>query len=146
MLGSSVGIHEVDLDSQFHLPGEYDVALFLGILYHLKNPYYAMEQLARRVRRVFMSTRVMAFDRPVDEPGALDISAKPLAYLVGPAEANNDATNYWMFTETGLKRLLDRCGWNILQYKTAGAVGRSDPWSQDGDERAFLLLESRWRG
>jgi hypothetical protein len=143
MLGSSVGIHAVDLDSQFQLPGDYDFALFLGILYHLKNPFYAMEQLARRARRVFLSTRVMTFDRPADEPGAVDLSARPLAYLVGPDEANHDATNYWMFTNVGLKRMLDRCGWDIEEYRTAGAVGRSDPWSQEGDERAFALLRSR---
>ena len=146
MLGSSVGIHDVDLDSQFHLPDDYDFAVFLGILYHLKNPYYAMEQLAGRVRRVFMSTRVTQFDRPVGEPGAQDISDKPLAYLVGPDECNGDATNYWMFTNAGLRRMVDRCGWDVVEYKTAGAVSRSDPWSQEGDERAFLLLESRWRG
>jgi tRNA (mo5U34)-methyltransferase len=144
LLGSSVAIHDVDLDSQFHLPGEYDFAVFLGILYHLKNPYYAMEQLGRRVRAAFLSTRVTQFDRPADEPGAQDISGKPLAYLVGPDECNGDATNYWMFTNAGLRRMVDRCGWDVVEYKTAGAVGRSDPWSADGDERAFVLLESRW--
>lgn len=43
-LRSAVGIHNVDLDAQFALPREhYDVAIFLGILYHLKNPFYMLE-------------------------------------------------------------------------------------------------------
>src|SRR5271168_1932876 len=36
-LGSSVGIHDIDLDTQFTVPQErYGLAVFLGILYHLK--------------------------------------------------------------------------------------------------------------
>ncbi|NJR44093.1 hypothetical protein HC761_01145 [bacterium] len=39
--GFDVAIHDVDLDAQFHLPSERNgLAIFLGILYHLKNPYY----------------------------------------------------------------------------------------------------------
>src|SRR5208337_1906238 len=37
-LHSSVEIHEMDLDSQFVMPGTFDVVFFFGILYHLKNP------------------------------------------------------------------------------------------------------------
>jgi hypothetical protein len=48
-LGSKVEIHEVDLDSQFRLPrSDYGLVFFLGILYHLKNPFYALESLSGR--------------------------------------------------------------------------------------------------
>ncbi len=47
-LSSSVEIHDVNLDSQFLLPEKsYSLVIFLGILYHLKNPYYALETLAK---------------------------------------------------------------------------------------------------
>ena len=141
-LQSEVGIHEVDLDRQFELPGEYDFALFLGILYHLKNPFYALEYLATRVRRIALSTRVAALDRPAGQAGAVDISGIPCAYLLDTLESNNDPTNYWIFSEAGLRRLFSRTGWRVLDFQTFGATGRSDPASVDGDERAFALLES----
>ena len=47
-LNSSVIIRSVDLDSQFSLAGQkYDAVFFLGTLYHLKNPFFLLESLAR---------------------------------------------------------------------------------------------------
>ena len=56
---SKVAVHDVDLDSHFTLPQrEYGLVFFLGVLYHLKNPYYALEQIARQSRHMLVSTRV----------------------------------------------------------------------------------------
>jgi hypothetical protein len=141
-LNSSVTIQNLDLDAQFTLPRErYDVAFFLGILYHLKNPYYVLETLARRVDRCFLSTKVTKFTRP----GGLYIEPAPLAYLLNPDEANNDATNFWVFTVAGLMRLLDRTGWDVLDSMTVGNTTASDPATAAGDERAFCYLRSRAR-
>jgi hypothetical protein len=71
------------------------------------------------------------------------VSAVPAAYLLGPDESNNDATNFWVFTDAGLKRLLDRTGWDLVTYRTLGDVARSNPWDNDRDERAFTLVKSR---
>lgn len=139
-LGSSVEIHEVDLDSQFNLPGDrHSVAFFLGILYHLKNPYYALETLARKTRYCFISTRIAAFTPDKQT----HVSQIPMAYLLDAGEANNDPTNYWIFSETGLRRILDRTGWDVLDFGKLGNTADSDPVTSDGDERAFCLLESR---
>ncbi|MFU8832943.1 MAG: class I SAM-dependent methyltransferase, partial [Wenzhouxiangella sp.] len=92
---SRVSINEIDLDSQFTLPSEhYNLVFFLGILYHLKNPYFALEKLARHSRYCFLSTRVarLAADREVPMHKA------PMAYLLDPTECNNDSTNYWIFS------------------------------------------------
>ena len=54
-LNSAVTIHSADLDSQFSLPSEkYDTIFLLGILYHLKNPFFVLEKLARIARRCFL--------------------------------------------------------------------------------------------
>ncbi len=139
-LRSAVGIHNVDLDAQFALPREhYDVAIFLGILYHLKNPFYMLEALAQRADRCFLSTKVAKFATP----GGLHIEAEPVAYLLDPHEANDDPTNYWVFTVAGLRRLLDRTGWEVLELVTVGNTTASDPATAAGDERAFCYLRSR---
>jgi SAM-dependent methyltransferase len=141
-LGSSVQIHEVDLDAQFILPrADYDLVFFLGILYHLKNPYYALETLARTARHVVVSTRI-ASHAGVSEVVIQDL---PVAYLLAPSEANNDATNFWIFSATGLRRLFDRCGWDVLDWVQVGDTVNSNPSDNARDERVFGLLRSRLR-
>src|SRR5579862_5219344 len=61
-LQSNIEIAAYDLDSRFDLPqGPYDLVVVLGILYHLKNPYYLLELLARHARFCLLSTRVTRF-------------------------------------------------------------------------------------
>jgi len=142
-LESDVGIIEVDLDQQFALSHRYDLIFFLGILYHLKNPFYALEHLARRSNYLILSTRIAQYTPPANHPDARYIADIPVAYLLGSYEANNDPTNYWIFTEAGLRRVIDRSGWNIIRWKTLGAQ-RSDPATTENDERAYCLLRSRF--
>lgn len=142
---------EIDLDRQFELPGrEYGLAFFLGILYHLKNPYAALESLAGMARHAVLSTRITRHNVAKDRVGADGLNSErmriddvPAAYLVAPRETNNDPTNFWMFTEAGLKRLLDRCGWDLMAYTSLGDTRQSDPASSNHDERAFCLIKSR---
>jgi len=150
-LNSSVEILEIDLDSHFKLPAErYELAFLLGILYHLKNPYLALESLAKQARYAFISTRVIRFNVASGAEGTqfnrsrIDLRYAPVAYLVDADETNNDATNFWMFSEGGLRRILHRCGWDILDFMTLGNTKDSDPATAQGDERAFCYVRSRY--
>jgi tRNA (mo5U34)-methyltransferase len=136
-LGSHVRIADVDIDAQFQLPREYSLALMLGILYHLKNPYYALEYLAAHARYCFLSTRVAGYT----PDHGVRIEAQPVAYLLDRAETNNDDTNYWIFSPAGLERIVSRCGWEVMARSQAGARF-SDPVHQTNDQRMFLLLRS----
>jgi tRNA (mo5U34)-methyltransferase len=138
-LDSSVSFQNVDLDSQFTLPEDaYGLALFLGVLYHLKNPFYVLEAVAKRARYCLLSTRVAQ-----QTPGGIRIREEPLAYLLDPAECNNDSTNHWIFSEAALRRLLHQSGWSLHDFITTGARHGSEPARPDRDQRAFCLLESR---
>jgi len=138
-LQSSVPFHAVDLDAQFSLPEDvFGLALFLGVLYHLKNPYYVLEALANRARYCLLSTRI-AQRTPFGNP----MQKEPLVYLLDPDECNHDSTNHWIFSETALRRLLDQTGWMVQDFVTTGATRGSEPGRADRDERAFCLLESR---
>jgi tRNA (mo5U34)-methyltransferase len=138
-LGSSVEIHDVDIDSQFTLPRErYGLVLLLGILYHLQNPYYALRQLATHSTHCLLSTKVARFAGPSRTP----IADLPVAYLVAPYETNNDPTNYWVLSPAGLERLVERCGWTILERLNVGNRVDSDPATPENDERMFMLLRS----
>jgi tRNA (mo5U34)-methyltransferase len=150
-LGSSIEIREVDLDKHFALPGErYGLAFFLGILYHLKNPFGALESLAQVSRHAVLSTRIVRYNLASKARGSASLNRErvelrtvPMAYLVGADETNHDSTNYWMFSEAGLRRTLDRAGWDVLDFTTFGNDRTSDPATNEGDERAFCLLRSR---
>lgn len=138
LLDSRADIHEIDLDSQFSLPaGRYDLIFFFGILYHLKNPFYVLERLARHSRHCLLSTRIAR------RMGGIEVDGLPLAYLLDPQECNDDATNFWIFSEAGLRRLADRAGFDVLACARVGDTQASEPAHPEHDERAFLLLESR---
>lgn len=143
LLGSRAQVHEVNLDEYFALPRpRYELVLFLGILYHLKNPFYALERLAKSAKYCFVSTRVFRV-----APGGEDLSRINVAYLLGADESENgDATNYWIMTEPCLRRLFHRTGWDVLDLMTVGEKRASNPQSIAKDERAFALLRSRVAG
>ena len=80
------------------------MAVLLGVLYHLRNPFYALEELASRASYCLLSTRVARrFPDGSVMPGGV-----PLAYLLGERELNADETNYFIFSEPGLRTLLQR--------------------------------------
>jgi tRNA (mo5U34)-methyltransferase len=134
-----VSVHEVDLDTQWALPRTYGLAIFLGILYHLQNPYFALRELASSAQYALLSTRIAQ----VTAENSVRLKDAPVAYLLAPDECNNDSTNYWIFSELGLRRILDRTGWEILDFSTIGCTIDSEPADMARDERAFCLLRSR---
>jgi len=123
-LDSSVRIASLDLDGPFPLPVRRSgLALCLGILYHLKNPYRVLETLAARANYCLLSTAIVR-----DSPDG------PAAFLAGRDGFRGDETNYWIFSETGLRTLVDRCGWDVCDWLAA---------CDENDARVFCLLRSR---
>jgi len=142
LLGSRAGVYSVNLDWYFDLPrNRYGLILFLGTLYHLKNPLYVLETLARRGAYCLLSTRVARSTGP----GGVSIEHQPVAYLLDEREANDDPTNYWIFSEAGLLRLVSRAGWGVVSKLWTGCGAGSNPVDEAADERMFLLLKSRVR-
>lgn len=139
LLGSSVELMSANLDDRFEIRGApFGLVLLLGVLYHLKNPFYILEYLAQSTKYCILTTRV-ARQTPTGTP----IDTEALAYLLGPDELNHDPTNFWIFSPAGLDRLLSRSGWEVSKVLFTGCKERSDPVRADRDERACYLLRSR---
>jgi tRNA (mo5U34)-methyltransferase len=139
-LGSKVEIHEIDVDRPFTLPHDsYELVVFLGILYHLRNPFYVLEELSRRTTNCLLSTRVA---RCLPDGTALPANTA-LAYLLAENELNEDNSNYFIFTEQALRVMLHRAHWEVLDFVSLGDTSRSDPVHAKRDERVFALLRSR---
>lgn len=124
--GSAMEILEMDLDDRFEMPErQYPLAFCLGLIYHLKNPLYTLEMLAKHVRHAVFSTRVAAKGQ--------DLPA--LAYLLEGGEMNNDDSNHWIFSTAGFRKALKKSKWEVLEYM-------SMPVSETGDQRDFCFVKS----
>ena len=139
-LDSHVEVLESNIDVDLKLPRqEYGLVLLLGVLYHLRNPYFVLEKLAGHARYCLLNTRVAKYSAA----GGVRIDALPVAYLLDRKELNDDSTNYWVFSEAGLRRILERTGWEICDYVTSGDLDYSTPTGTVHDERAYCLVRSR---
>jgi len=137
-LSSNVSILEHDLDAQLVIDKSYDLIFFLGILYHLKNPYFVLEQLSYKAKYLLISTRVCRHF----SQGGPDVSQTTAVYLLGPDELNNDSTNFWIFTESSLIKLFHRTGWQVVASRSVGDTVASNPQDNQHDERILALLKS----
>ena len=99
-----------------------------------------LENLAARADWCVLSTRVAQMT-----PLGACIEGEPVAYLLGAREANNDPTNFWIFSAAGLMRLVERAGWMIVSHRRLGCTSGSDPVNPAADERIFVLARSRTR-
>ena len=118
-LDSSVRIESIDLDSGVAIPIRHSgLALFFGILYHLKNPYGVLESLAAQARYCLLSTAITRF-----APDQTGVNHLPVAFLAGGDGLRGDGTNYWIFSEAGLRTLLDRTGWEVCDWTVSAAEG-----------------------
>jgi len=139
LLNAPLNIHDLNLDTFMTFPRRgYGIAFFLGILYHLKNPYGVLEELAYHTRWCLLSTRVAKVT-----PSNTRFDREPLVYLPDGREIENDATNYWIFSSFALLRLLQRTRWAISGFRSVGCHGDSNPVARDADERMFVLAQSR---
>jgi hypothetical protein len=137
-LGGSVTLLEKDLDRPFEAPdvrGKF--AFLLGVLYHLENPLQVLRWLSSRAEYCLLSTRVARSD-----PEGRQLEPAPVAYLTDEAELNEDNSNFWIFTPSGLRRLLRRAGWSLLSMELRGAADSRPAEGEEHDERAFCLAKS----
>ena len=141
ILESKVQIFDFDLDDYGSLdgilPNPVSLTFFLGIHYHLKNPFLVLDFLAKKTEYLFISTRISRYT-----VAGYEMKKEALTYLLNPTELNNDPTNYWVFSETAILRLFERTGFEVLKFKCVGDVNKSRPNDMQHDERLFALLKS----
>ena len=87
--------------------GRFDVVLFLGVLYHLKDPFLAL----RRLRQLTAGTAVIE-SATVLIPGWTD--ERLWMFLEGP-ELNVDPSNWWAPTPTGLAAMCRAAGFSAVR-------------------------------
>jgi tRNA (mo5U34)-methyltransferase len=94
-LGSKVepvvgGLFDFDLDEL----GEFDVVLYLGVLYHVRHPLLALEHLRKLTRELaIVETQADVFRGS---------ERMALCRFIEGDELNNDPSNWWTFNEAAL--------------------------------------------
>ena len=103
LLGSNVEFvsgNVYDLSPEVH--GQFDLVLFLGVLYHLRNPLLALDRIRAVCRgRLVLETEVYP------EPG------EPMARFHPGDSLKGDATNYWTPNLEGLRAMLETANFEV---------------------------------
>jgi 2-polyprenyl-3-methyl-5-hydroxy-6-metoxy-1,4-benzoquinol methylase len=157
-LEANVRVAEVSVDGHFSYrdlitrtvnPGQFshhshnerfDLVVCFGLLYHLKNPFAFLDSIHEICRYCMLGTWLMSYF-----PDAVTaVRDMPVTYLLGAGELNNDASNYWIFSDSSFRRLVERTGFSIVS--STSVFGREDKISNPTDinygERGFLLLRA----
>jgi tRNA (mo5U34)-methyltransferase len=105
-LGSKVEDRDLDvLDLSPESVGVFDLVLFLGVLYHMKDPFAGLERMASVVRdQVIVGTAV-------DLVGL----KRPAAAFYPGEELNDDPTNWWGPNPAAVKAMLRAVGFDRVK-------------------------------
>lgn len=114
---SRLPVHDLEIDVpdiSKKSVGMWDIVLFLGVFYHMKNPLDAIERVAAIAReRLVVETYI-------DER----LPAEPPAMVFYPRyELNGDGSNWWGPNPSCVMSMLDICGFHRVEF-TAGSNSR----------------------
>ena len=118
VLDVDLTLHRMDVYDIALLGRSFDYVLFMGVLYHLRHPLYALEKVARVVReRLVFQTMIRGSSRifeprqdyPMEERGAFEEPGFPAMYFVEHRYAG-DQTNWWIPNESGAAAMLRSVG------------------------------------
>lgn len=113
--GAKIDAVEVDLDAprlDLTSLGTFDVVLFLGVFYHLKDPLAALRELSLITKEVLVLESYVDLTMAVEPPRMTFFPGK---------ELGNDATNWWGPNVSCLKSLLTMNGFKRVEV-SQGAI------------------------
>ncbi|HEX2254825.1 MAG TPA: TIGR04290 family methyltransferase [Thermoanaerobaculia bacterium] len=103
-------------------PGQYDLVLFMGVLYHLRYPLLGLDVVARKCRRllVFQSLSLPGdevaetpIDLPIEDREPLTEDGWPKMAFIEHRFAG-DPTNWWVPNHAGMLAMLRSAGLQVL--------------------------------
>jgi tRNA (mo5U34)-methyltransferase len=147
LLGSEVRYvtdNVYNLDPATH--GEFDVVLFLGLLYHLRNPLQALDVIWQVCRgELFVETQLLdncfrAADgsmRRLDEVDP-ELTKVPMMQFYPRDSLNRDFTNWWAPNAVGLESMLDAAGFDVDRVEVLGTRGIAHARRVEDPERQWF--------
>jgi tRNA (mo5U34)-methyltransferase len=120
-LGADIEYHLMDVYDVDRLGRQFDYVLFMGVLYHLRYPLYALDKVARlpRERLVFQSmlrgsvdTMPVLGDYPITEREVFEDPRFPCMYFLEHSYAG-DPTNWWVPNRAAMEAMLRSAGLHV---------------------------------
>ena len=102
-------VESLDIDLKDLSPervGTFDVVLFLGVLYHLKDPLGGLERAASLCTETLM----------IETAGAMFECTDPVMRFYLGDELGGDATNFWAPNPLCLERMLKEVGFGEVEF------------------------------
>ena len=124
VLGADIDYRLLDVYDVDRLGQQFDYVLFMGVLYHLRYPLYALDKVARlpRERLVFQSmlrgargTTPLDADYPITEREIFEDPRYPAMYFIEQSYAQ-DPTNWWVPNQAGMEAMLRSAGLRIDRH------------------------------
>ena len=121
-VGDRVEFRQMQVYDLARTTEQYDLVLFMGVLYHLRHPLLALDLVARRTRKLLvLQTLTMPDaeapeqwrDLPFDRRELLAQPGWPKAAFVEHALAN-DSTNWWVTNASGIEAMARSAGLEVL--------------------------------
>ncbi len=122
-LGLEVDFQQLEVYDVDRLNQQFDVVLFLGVLYHLRHPLYALEKVAKLVRGQLLfqtlergSSELMevAPDYSFEEREVFWDQRFPRMYFIEGKFAG-DQTNWWVPNAAASLAMLRSCGLRVVE-------------------------------
>jgi len=104
-----------------HSLGKFDVVLFLGVIYHVPDPYLALE-IVRSLTKVggLIYVESTCIDNEMVSKNGDIISTTELSELPIMIFAGRNMTSFWDFNSECLRLLLQHTGFRILNFQKWG--------------------------
>jgi tRNA (mo5U34)-methyltransferase len=125
ILGLDIELERMSVYDVADLGERFDLVLFMGVLYHLRHPLYALDLLREHVvgdTMVFQSMlrgdaelAPVADDYPFDERGIFDRPGHPRMSFVEHRYAG-DASNWWIPNRACVEAMLRSAGFAIAAH------------------------------
>ena len=106
-----------DLTPEKH--GRFHLILFLGVLYHLRNPLLALD----RLRDVAMDDSEIFVETQLTTEDELRSSDTPMFEFLPRDQHKGDATNMWAPNGAGLAAALEECQFDVIAEAQEGGRG-----------------------
>ena len=112
----------------FSRPGQFDVALHFGTLYHLPNPALSLQSTFNNLRPGgYLALETQVYDHPQDPS---------ICYFMHMQ--NNDQTNFWALSTSVLDKTLELCG-----FRERREIHRAVPKHGLSEHMSRVLLVAR---
>lgn len=124
VLGVDIDYRLMDVYDVDQLGQQFDYVLFMGVLYHLRYPLYALDKVAKlpREKLIFQSmlrgsteTMPLARDYPITEREIFEDPRYPAMYFIENRYAE-DPTNWWVPNTAAMEAMLRSAGLRIDEH------------------------------